>query len=125
VTHDQSGYTADYGNAYASLYCRTGANAGQIRKISDGTTTTFVVVQPFDSTIAVNDTFIHLHTGIPLSVSYMKTTTDFQGLNNVANDDVTSYDDEIIVLWYEGLEIAGQERVVFVWPTAIEQLTVA
>ncbi|KKN79573.1 hypothetical protein LCGC14_0337770 [marine sediment metagenome] len=124
VTHDQTGYTADYGNGYASLYCRTGANAGQIRKISDGTTTTFVVVLPFDSTIEVNDTFVHLHTALPLSVSKIKLTTDFQALNNVANDDITSYGDEVIVLWYDGLEIAGQERVAFTMSTAMDQLTI-
>lgn len=124
VTHDQTGYTADYGNGYGSLYCRSGANAGQIRKISDGTTTTFVVVQPFDNTIAVGDTFVHLHTALPLSVSKVKLTTDFLALNNVANDDITSYGDEIIVLWYEGLDTAGQERVVFTMSTAIDQLTI-
>ncbi|KKK79438.1 hypothetical protein LCGC14_2833520 [marine sediment metagenome] len=125
VTHNQSGYTADYGNGYATLYCRSGANAGQLRKISDGTTTTFVVVLPFDNTIEVDDTFVHLHTSLPGSISKIKTTTDFLGLNNVANDDITSYGDECLVLWYEGLEIAGEERVVFTWSTVMNQLAIS
>ena len=62
-----TGWTADDLNGYGALYCRTGANAGQIRKISDTTTTTFVVVQPFDNTIAANDVFVVLQPGLPVS----------------------------------------------------------
>jgi hypothetical protein len=125
VTHDQSGYTADYLNAYGALYCVSGANAGQIRKISDGTTTTQVVVQPFDSTIAANDTFLFLATGIPGSVSYLKMTTDWLGVDNTANTDVTSLADEIIVLGYEDLDVTGAEKVLFTWRSAFDQLAIS
>lgn len=125
VTHDQTGWTADYLNAYGAIYCRTGANAGQIRKLSDGTTTTFVVVQPFDNTIAVGDTFVILSTGLPGSIGRIKLTTDFLACDCTANTDVSSLGDEILVWGYEGLETSGNETVLFSLVSAVEQLALS
>jgi len=118
-------YDASDLNAYGAIYCRSGANAGQIRKISTNGTTTFVVVQPFDSTIAVNDVFVVLQTGIPGSISRFQMTTDFQAIDSTAGFDSAALTNEGIVWAYEGLEIAGQEKVLFLLPDAISQLTLA
>lgn len=66
VTTAVSGGTSYQGNAltatedsYSTLYCRTGANAGQYRKITaDSGTTTQTVVIPFAYGVAVGDTFV-------------------------------------------------------------------
>jgi hypothetical protein len=66
ATSASSGGTAYTGNAltatedsYSTLYCRSGANAGQYRKITeDGGTTTQTVKIPFTYGIAIGDTFV-------------------------------------------------------------------
>jgi len=53
-----SGFTATE-DSYSTVYCRSGANAGQYRKVTaDGGTTTQTVLIPFNYGIAVGDTFV-------------------------------------------------------------------
>lgn len=117
-----TGWTADDLNGYGALYCRSGANAGQIRKISDTTTTTFVVVQPFDSTIAVGDVFIVLQLGLPGNICRFQTTTDFQAIDSTEGNDLSSLSNEGICWGYENLDQAGNEKVRFSWRIVDSQL---
>ncbi len=124
VTHNQSGWQSTRLDDYAAIFCRTGANAGQIRKISANTATTYVVVLPWDSTLEVDDTFVILSAGLPGCIGRIQLTTDFQGVDCTADTDVSSLADEIIVWGYEGLDISGSEKILFSWRGAVDQLAV-
>jgi hypothetical protein len=52
--------TADIGDNVGIIYCRSGANHGEYRTITDITTVTTTVTVPFTNTIAVNDKFVQV-----------------------------------------------------------------
>lgn len=60
------------------IWCTSGANVGQSRKITNSSSTTATVVVPFANTIAVGDTFCHapyFHGGNAVSPTLQLTTT--------------------------------------------------
>ena len=125
VTTAANGWGATELDDFAALFCRSGANAGQIRKISANATTTFTVVQPFDNTIEINDVFIVLQPGLPGNIGRFQMTTDFQAIDNTEANDISSLTVEGICFGYENLDESGNEKVLFSWRSAVDQLAVS
>ena len=64
---------------YATAYCRTGANRGQYRVITSGSTTTKVPTVPFTYDIAQGDTFVVA--AMKLGRAMMALDSQFQGID--------------------------------------------
>lgn len=106
VTHAGNTIT-DTADDLCTVYCRTGANRGEYRVVTTGTTTAQTVTVPFPYGIVVGDTFIKA--ACVLGIGGL----DIIATANCINGDaaLSSYYD---VYYHEiNLEVAGQEYAVF------------
>ncbi len=81
----------DAADDFSTLYCRTGANRGEYRVVTTGTSTTVrTVVVPFSNAIAVGDTFVSCslvkgfaHMDIPATADCIDGNNDVNAWYNV------------------------------------------
>ena len=92
-----------------TIYCRTGANAGQSRVTTDASTTGPTVTHAFMEDIAIGDTFVR----VPMVIgrSYMQTEATESMYINGAHQPVTDY--WLVTCIKLGLEEAGKEHAIF------------
>lgn len=94
---------------YSTAYCRSGANRGQYRKITTGSTTTQTVLTAFTYDISAGDVFVVVNCSPPGANLHFGIDSQFQAVNGLAA--LTNY--------YRGqtlelnLEEAGKEFIVF------------
>lgn len=92
-----------------TMFCRTGANAGQSRVTLDNSTTVPTVTHAFMEDIAIGDTFVR----VPLCVgfSYLQTeATESMYIDGAASPATNYFAVEVVKL---GLEEAGKEHAIF------------
>lgn len=94
-------------DGYSTLYCRTGANRGHMRKVTTVGTTSSVAVVPFPYAIAVGDTFAVVN--VVLGQAHLAWDSQFQGIDSSAalSNYYKAYVHEL------NLEEAGKEYAVF------------
>ena len=103
---DASG-TNDIADDLGTIYCRSGANRGLYRVITDITTVVTTVTVPFPNAIAAGDTFVQA--SCVLGYGGMDLTTAFDAIdgNNVMDDYYSVYYHDI------NLEESGKEFAIF------------
>jgi hypothetical protein len=92
---------------YSTVYCSSGANRGQYRKVTTGATTTQTVLVAFPYDIAVGDVFCIANVGIGLA--HIEFDSQFQGIDS--SDDQTHY--YVVYVHELNLEEAGKEYAIF------------
>jgi len=99
--------TADIADDLGMIYCRSGANRGIYRTITDITTVTTTVTVPFPYAIAVGDVFVQA--ACTLGYGGMDLTTTFDAIdgNNVMDDYYAVYYHDV------NLEESGKEFAIF------------
>ena len=115
TTITRSAAQADIGDNYGTIYCRSGANRGHYRVITDISSTVTTVVVPFPYAIAAGDVFVQASCVLGLGGMDLCTAADaIDGDNDLAH-------------WYNvyyheiNLEESGKEYAVFAfWPQSVE-----
>jgi len=92
----------------ATIYCRTGANAGIYRKTSDTSTTAPTTTIAFPKAIAVGDTFIRVPLAQGISYGYIAGPGMFF---DCSKPPATNY--FTLIVEKLALEVSGQERAQF------------
>jgi hypothetical protein len=92
---------------FSTVYCRTGANRGEYRKVTTGATTTQTVLVPFTNDIAVGDTFCIAN--VVQGLAHIDLDTQFQGIDS--SPALSSY--YVAIVHELNLEVAGQEYCTF------------
>jgi len=99
--------TADIGDTLGTIYCRSGANRGMYRIISDITSLVTTVGVPFPHTIAKGDTFVQVSLILGFNNIMSSAAADCLDGNLTGVDGHSAYIHEI------NLEEAGKEYAVF------------
>lgn len=92
---------------FSTVYCRTGANRGQYRKVTTGNATTQTVLIAFQNTIAVGDTFCIAN--VVQGFAHINFDTQFQGIDS-SDALTTGY---TVIVHELNLEEAGKEYCTF------------
>ena len=99
--------TADIADDLGTIYCRSGANRGIYRNITDISTTKTTVTVPFPYTIAVGDVFVQA--SVALGYGGMDPCTGADAIDG--NNDMTHY---YSVYYHDiNLEESGKEYAIF------------
>ena len=99
--------TADIGDNLGVIYCRSGANRGIYRTITDISTTKTTVTVPFPNTIAVGDVFVQACCIPGYGVMYTPATADCISGNWTGADGYAVYYHDV------NLEESGKEYAIF------------
>ncbi len=94
-------------NQYSTVYCRSGANKGQYRKVTTAGTGTQTVLLAFTYGIAVGDVFVVAN--VVEGAARIDLDTQFQGIDS--SPALTSY--YSVTVHELNLEVAGEEYAVF------------
>ena len=97
-------------SVYATVYCRTGANAGAYRVVDSSHTVTHTWDKPMTSDIAIGDTFVIVNGLRPFGKS--KAYFDTEGMYIDINEPLTTKYCYIDVIRLD-LSVAGSEYVEF------------